>query len=358
MNGLLTNRQISLVLFAALFGYGIINLPSNVAKAAGRGGWITILMTIAIFMVITYMVAYIQYTHENKTLYDYTEELLGRFIAILFTLSYGVYFFMAFTMIARLYIETVKINFLPTTPTWALLLLYFGTVLFLLSNNLRAVGRLSEIYIPAAIIIYIVIIMIIFTHGEIVNMRPFIERSQIDTYFKAIKEVALPFLGMEVLLVIPFSKKSNKKIFKYLISTIALVGLLYLLLFEASVSVKGIDSMVGYKNTLIEIIRGNDIPYLDFFRRGDGFFFIFWTGNMFCSTSIWAYGSTACFNKIFVNKKYALVTIFVIIIGFIVSLIPNSVQQAETILNFVTQLSPIYLGVIPIIILIATKVKK
>lgn len=358
MHGLLTNIQIAVILFAAIFGYGIINLPSDIADVSGTGGWITLLLTTVIFVVITFMVAYIQYTHENMTLYDYTKELFGKFIAAVLTLAYALYFFIIFSMVARLYTETIKLIFLATTPTWALLILYYGTVIILLTKNLRSIARLSEIYISAAIISYIFVIITIFINGEIINMRPFVDTSQIINYVKAVKNAAIPFLGMEILFSIPFSKKGNKNIFKYIVITIGIVGVLYILIFEASISVKGIESIMERRNTTFQIIRATDIPFLEFLRRLDGFFFVFWTANIFCSTSIWAYGTTAFINKIFPQKSYGYISVFVIIAAFVLSLLPQTVQQVEKILKYITQLSLVYLIIIPIIILITMKVKK
>jgi spore germination protein len=93
MNNYLTNKQLSFILYCLIIGCGVINLPKNAAESAGIGAWLSLIITTIIFMFITYMITYLQYVYEGETLYEYSQQLVGKLITYLLVIIYIIYFF-------------------------------------------------------------------------------------------------------------------------------------------------------------------------------------------------------------------------------------------------------------------------
>jgi len=358
MNNFLTNRQISFMMYCIIVGYGIINLPKNAAAAADTGGWVSIVLATIIFLFITYLITYLQYIHEGKTLYEYSTELVGKFITYVFIIVCIVYFFLFLSMLVRLYCETIKATILPKTPVLYLSLLFYIVVFYALLKGLNVIARMCEIYGTLSIINFIFINSIIFTQGQTINLRPFFATSDIMMYLKGIPRMILPLLGMEVLFFLPISKTKNNHIFKYTILTVGFIGLLYIFVIESTTSVVGVDSIVIHKATVFSIIRGVDVPYLEFLRRLDGVYIGVWTMNAICASSLWAYGTTTFINKILKKAQYKHLAFIVVLLSFVTSQIPRTTERVESILDYDSYFGVLVFFVIPIILLIITKVKK
>lgn len=358
MNDTLTNRQIAFILFGAIVGYGMMTLPKDVAESAGTGGWISLLMATLLAIIFTYIFTYIGYVHKNKTFFEYSEILTGKFITSLFMGIYIVYFFFIFTMVTRISSETIRLTLLIKTPVWALCFVFYFVVYYAVTKKLRVIGRICELYGVIIIFMALVIYFLIFTQGKLINLRPFFGSGHIQTYFDATYKMIFPFLGIEILTIIPITEKNTNRVFKYTTFMIGFIGIYYIILSESCISVTGIDEIVHYKDALLATIRRVDIPYLEFLRRLDGIFLIAWTLGIFTTITIFAYGTIFFISKWFENISFNVLSFIVLFISFIVSQIPNTIYKVEKIMEYITFIGLFSATIIPITLLIITKVKK
>ncbi|SHJ80651.1 GerAB/ArcD/ProY family transporter [Tepidibacter formicigenes] len=357
MNESLTNRQIAFVIFGVIVGYGIMSLPKNIAENIGTGAWIVLIGATGIAVIFTYVFTYLAYIHKNKTLCEYSEILTGKFISRLIVFIYTVEFFLFSSLVIRAASEVIKLNILLKTPIWSISLLFFIVIYYAVIKGLRVVGRICELYGFVIIIIMLFTHILLFTQGELINLKPFILPLSIKTYIKASVTTVIPLLGIEVIAFIPFDKNNNKKVFKYGILMTIFIGFLYILVVESCISVMGVDTIINYHNALLATIRRVDIEQLQFFRRLDGFVLLIWIMAVFTTATLFSYGTSFFASKCF-NVEFKIITPIVIILSFIVSLIPKTTMEVRNILDYIGYLAIINGGVIPLILLIITKVRR
>ncbi len=359
MNESLTNRQIAFTIFGIVVGYGVLNLPKNVVENAGSGAWFTLLIGTAITMIFTYIITYLGYVHKNKTIYEYSNMLVGKYITSIFMIIYIIYYFMLFTTIIRMASEAIKLTVLIKTPVWALSLLFLLVVYYAVIKRLVVIARICEIYGLIIIISAIIIHLTISTQGKLINLRPFFVVGDIQAYLKATLVTVFPFLGIEILTIISFNKKkNNKRIFKYTAFMVGFIGILYILIVESCISIMGVDGIVHYKDALFAVIRRVDIKSLQFLERLDAIFLTIWIMGMFCTASIEAYGSIFLMSKWFKNIHFNLLAFIVIFLSFIVGQIPKTINEVEKIMDYISYLGIVTAGLIPTILFLITKVKK
>ena len=178
------------------------------------------------------------------------------------------------------------------------------------------------------------------------------------TYFKGIIKLIFPFLGTEIILFLPISRTSNKNILKYTTVMVGFIGVLYVYIVESTMAVVGVDSVINLKAASFSVLRGVDIYHLEFFRRIDGIYVIFWTMNIFCEICLYGYGAITFTKKIIKNSSHRYTSIIITFIAFIVSITPKKKDQVESIIKYNSYLGIIVCFVIPGILLIITKVKK
>jgi len=358
MNEPITNRQIAFMIFAVVVGYGIINLPNNAAAAAGTGAWIPILFNTVIIVLFTYFMSYLGYNHENQTLFEYGQKLMGKILGKIITVIYMLYFLIVLSYLIRSYSEIVTLIFLPKTPVWVISLILLLVVGYALTKNLGTIARLTEIYVFLVIIGFVFIQIIIATQGEIVNIRPILGSEGITSYAKASFELFLPYLGLEIIMFIPLTKVKNKSIAKYTTLSIFFIGLLYIFVVESTISVVGIEDVVNYNASIFKVLKGIDLTYLEALRRLDGLYFIFWTMNSFCENCILSYLILSSSKKFFKNISPNIIVLFIIVISFILSQLPKTPSEMEIVPNIIRALGIITLMIIPTILIIIMKVKK
>lgn len=358
MKKFLENRQIAFMMYCTIVGYGVIGIPKDAAESAGTGGWFSLLMATIIFMFFVYIITYLQYVYEKKTLYEYSELLVGKLITYIFLIICIIYFFVFFTMVVRIYAETIKLIFLNKTPVIYICILFYIVVFYALKKGINVIGRVCEIYAFLNIIGFIFTNFLLCTKGNWLNIQPVFVTEDIMTYFKGIIKLILPFLGTEIILFLPISRTSNKNIFKYTTLMIGFIGVLYVFIAESTIAVVGVDSVINLKAASFTVLRGIDIQHLDFFRRIDGIYVIFWTMNIFCEVCVWGYGTITFIKKIIKNSSYRYTTIIITFIAFIAAIIPKTKDQVESIIKYNSYLGIIVSLIIPAILFIITKVKK
>lgn len=358
MNQSLTNKQIVFMIFGIIVGYGIVGLPREIAEKLGTEGWIALLIGACIAMIITYMYSYLGYTYENKTLQEYSEQLVGKNITTVFVIQYIILFFTFSSMVTRIASELIKNTILINTPIWALSLLFFIIIYYAVITGLRNVARICEIYGVIIISGVLFVCIMMFIQGELINIRPIFGSKNIENYIESLHLMVIPYIGMEMITFIPINKKINKNVIKYSILTVGVIGVLYVLIFESCMAVLGVDDIVQYKDTIIAILRRMEFPYLQFLRRLDGIFINGWIMSVFCTITIYTYGTVYFISKYSKKISFNKFTIGVIVISFIVSQIPKNVFEIEKVIEYITYFSIIPIIIIPSILFIITKVKK
>ena len=173
MKEYLTNRQISFIVFGIIVGYGIMPLTKNIVEKTGTGAWFGLLIASAIAVFFTYIITYLGYVHENKTIDEYSEILTGKYISFIFIGIYIIYFFMAFTVVTRIVSELIKLTMLIETPTWALSLLILFVSYYAVIKGLGNIARICEIYGIIIIFSLLITILSLFSQGKLINLKPF-----------------------------------------------------------------------------------------------------------------------------------------------------------------------------------------
>lgn len=354
-----TNRQIFFILFITLTGYSVIELPKTMAQTSGTGAWLTLMLSAVIFSILASIIAYLNFLFEGKTLVEYSNILVGKFITFFFSLIYFVYFTTVVAMLNRAAAEVIRIDLLFKTPipvTMFIMLIFSG---YAASKGITNVGRILEYFGLIIILLVIFIHIAMFSQGDLMNIRPFYDSAEAKQYITALPDTVLYFLGFELLTVIPFTKVNNKKAIGQVVRTILFVGVFYVIIVETCFMVLSIEDAKNYTYALIVAMRRVEIKQLQFLIRLDIIFFMAWIFAIFSTFTTVIFAATSYFNKLFpsLNNKWSLIIVLAIsyLIGGLLSNM-NLVNQIITIA--INKLGIIPAGGIPIILLIMAKVKK
>jgi spore germination protein len=261
-------------------------------------------------------------------------------------------------MILRSNAELVKLDLLPKTPIWVTL---FATVFFCTyaaSKGLSNLGRILEFFGTIIISFFIGISIILWLNGDMLNVQPLFNKDEVGSYFKALPLTFMPFLGVEVLTMMPLTNM-NKKAIWYGVGAVIAVGILYILVVMGTYSILGVEDTGNYMNAFLFAIRRVEIEMFQFLKRLDVFAFVMWIFALFCMQTILLYVISEYIGKLFSKSKGKIVLIVLGVVIFIVALIPNNMNTVNTIFMYLTM----YFGVVPALLIpsilfIVAKVKK
>jgi spore germination protein len=328
------------------------------AESAGTGAWLPIIAASVIFAAAVSIITYLGNLFKEKTLFEYSQLLVGKFVTFIFTAIYIIYFFGVSTLVNRVTSEVIKADFLPKTPIWAISLIILAVSSYAASKGISNLGRLFEFYGIIVLILAMATHTIMILHGDLRNILPLFDVSETGKYFKSIFSTILAFLGFEVLTAIPMSKQNSKRRYFYTAGAILAAGLFYIYTVESSFSIVGVNDIVNYNDSLIVAIRRVDVDFLQFLKRMDLVFILGWLMSIFCTISILTYTTNEYICKILpkTSKYITLIALFVLV--FIGGLIPKDFEAASKFLTFLAE----YFGLasalfIPLFLLFVSKVK-
>ena len=210
MQNTVTNRQMVLLLFVTLSTSSVATIAKTMALSAGRGAWLTILLMALVFGALAAMMVHLNKMFDGKTLLEYSRELTGGFAGTVIGLFYLVYFFVFSVFYCNSFTSLVQADFLLKTPAWGLLVAGMPVYGLIAYKGIRNAARLAEIVGVLFFLVSVILLVSMMIEGTFSYVLPLFNISEIGKYIRALKEAAEPFLGIELLLLIPFMKKDDK----------------------------------------------------------------------------------------------------------------------------------------------------
>jgi spore germination protein (amino acid permease) len=269
---LINNRQLALLLFIILMGETSAYIPGLMASAAGEGSWLPIIINSVIFGFGAFIIVKLGSQYEGKMLYEYSGEIIGKAGAFILGSLFIIYFLIVTVYLLVSFTNMLKNNFLYNTPSWFELLLGIPVFGYAAYKGVRNVARMAEITGIILLIVALLIHTAMFAQGKIQNILPLFNPQELGRYLSAMKEGIVPFLGIEVLTIVPFALSAKKKAPKVAFLSVVAIGIFFIFIIETSVMMVGIEDIVNYTDPLVVALRRVELEPIEFLTRIDIFY--------------------------------------------------------------------------------------
>ncbi len=355
MHNTITNRQLSFLILVTLITYNLLTIPYSAAQLSGRGGWIPILINTVFFALFSLFITKLNLMYKGRIFFDYTKDILGKAVCKILIIYYMLYFFTVFLYLACHLFTILEEYFLPESPVWATSLLALTVFAMITTKGITNIARLFELIGPTLVIFSLLIYGLAFTQGIKYNLLPLFDAERIGDYLKGTKDIIIPFLGVETLFIIPFTKK-NLKAPKIAFFSIIFVGIYYTLTFLSILNVMGLSNLLYYKTPVLEGLRLVRIPVLE---RVDILYLIFGFIGLFLGIVIVfsAIAEPLCQLIPKANRSFLIMAIGAL--TYIICLFIHNISNLDDIMNNIVLYSGILSAVIiPALVFFIAKVKK
>lgn len=359
MTNSITNRQMVFILFLTLSTVTLITIPKVMAESAGVGGWVTLMSTAVIFGVLAVIIVSLNNMFQGKVLFDYSQQLVGKAGSYIIAIFYILYFVGISVDLSSSLTNILKTNFLLKTPQWATLFASLFICGYAAYKGITNVARIFEIYGFIFLLAVGAVHILMLFQGNPENILPLYVPSETGKYFAAIKDAIFPFLGIEVLTVIPFTVKNGKKSAKIAFLTLIGIGLLYVLVTESSIMMVGKNEIVHYQDAMITAIRQVELPFIEFLKRVDVIYLVVGLMGIHAGITIVYTSIVEYVCRIFSKVSRVIIVVCVGIAIFVLGTIASGINNFGKVFSELV----IYFGLaaaafIPILLFVIAKVKK
>src|SRR6478735_1783300 len=151
----ITTPQTAVIVINFILGTGILTLPrASVEKVHTPDVWLTVILGGLIAMMAGIIIVKLSLQFPEKTFYQYSQEIVGKWVGSLLSLLIVGYFLATSGFQIRSLTEVTKYLLLEGTPTWAIIMPFMWVGLYLIVGGINPIARLFDIVSPITVVIF------------------------------------------------------------------------------------------------------------------------------------------------------------------------------------------------------------
>lgn len=192
-----------------VYGKAIGITSGIMVRAIGLDAWTSMLIGFIIGAFIVFITAYLGSKFPEKTVVQYSEELLGKWLGKAIGLVLAVFFIFAYAVSADTMICHLKDYFLPETPLWVICALYAILCMYGVRLGFEVVVRVSLVGFLFLVLLNITMIVGTIGNFEFLNLTPVLDTGIVNNVVNSV--YAFGDISMAILAVAIIYPAVNNK---------------------------------------------------------------------------------------------------------------------------------------------------
>ncbi|MCM3791325.1 spore germination protein [Domibacillus indicus] len=335
-------------------GVGILSLPYDVHQAAGKDGWLSILLA-GFFMQLGIIVIWMLASRfPNKALPEFLPLIVGRVISVLIIALYMLFFFMVASQVLAVFLSITADWAFPRTPSVVFAVIITGITIYLIQEDIRVIARF-HIVVSFLMVSVLVVFIFIWNHLNVYYLLP-IASSGIQDIAAGAQKAIFSLAGIEMLLwLFPFTQANNKGKWKAAAGASLVVTIIYTLLTLCAFTYFSEAKLKHVPEPVIYMLRSIELGIVE---RLDLIFLTFWAG--FSITSFMNYLYLAAMSAANITKaKHHKTAVY--IFGLLIIPLAVYTSNAESIKmlgGFISSAALGFLFIIPLFLLVVAVIMR
>lgn len=324
------SSMMALFTFVCQTGVGIIMLPTLLSKEVGHDGWISLLITGIIVIILSILVVLLLRRYKDKAIYDINQFIFGKIIGYGFNILLVLYLFAATVAGAGLFNFFIRITLLQQTPQWVLAPFITLPTFYLVWQGLKHVTR----FLFCSLISYVVVllfIVLLYKDFRLSFLMPLGEAGIISILYST-KTSFFAFIGFELIAFLyPYISDRNKVLRWHI--TASLVSMMFFIIIVAtSTAVFGENLLSILSMPFFNLSRVYNAPILE---RVDLYLIALWFIPMACSMRCYVFTAFDGLQKVFKLRKTKLLYTIYFIVIYLFSSIPKDINQIFALIEII-----------------------
>lgn len=172
---LISNWQAIVLILLTNIPNSVFFIPGTALSIVNQDAWIAVALAAFIAgLFLFYPLADMGMRYPGKTIIQYSENILGKFLSKIFALLFIYYLFQGHCWNLRIFSE-VAIVFLPETPLIVFMIMISFLTVYAVNYGLEVIGRCAVLFFPIGIFSMIFIVLLNIGNMEFSNILPVME---------------------------------------------------------------------------------------------------------------------------------------------------------------------------------------
>ncbi|MED2485891.1 spore germination protein, partial [Bacillus thuringiensis] len=294
----ITTSQAVVIIVNYILGTGILTLPrASVEKVKTPDVWLSVILGGILAMVSGVIMVKLSQQFPNKTFYQYSQDIVGKWIGRLLSFLIIGYFLTTSAFQIRSMAEVINFFLLEGTPTWAIVMPFMWIGLYLIMSGINSIARMFEIIFPITVFIFLIISFMSIGIFEIDNLRPVLGLG-IKPVLDGIKTTSLAYTGPEIMLILLVFMEQRNKAVKAILVGISIPLIFYVITVVMVIGALSIDGVVTRTWPTIDLMRSFEISGL-IFERFESLLLVIWIMQIFATYTISYYAAALGLAQLF-----------------------------------------------------------
>lgn len=356
-NASISVRQARILLVLQMFNMSIIMLPRIAGKTAGHDGYMLPIAAFVIGSLYIGVITSLINRFRGEGIVGFAPKIISKPIGLLICILFVVKLIISAGLELRMFAEMIAQVLLPNTPLAVIILVMLFTVYYLIKSGVEATGRMAEILVYFVFVPLVAILSLIVIKTDYKQLLP-IFQSQPEGFLRGAYYVSLTFMPLEFLLVIGamISKPSKiRGICFFAVGVISLIEIAIIILTFTGIGTIESTKQLWPVLTLMESIQ---LPG-SFVENQEILMMVWWVLSIYMYVSGGIYVASHILSKIAKFERENVTVIPLLPIVFFIAMAPGSlVDSYQYFVKFQGIYGPIFLFIIPALLLIIAKIRK
>lgn len=329
--GRISSRQFFLLILTLVLSVSLFNLPSIIISQSKQDAWIVMLIALGIDAVVAVVLYVLGLRYPNQTMFEYSEEILGRFmgkgVGLIFVLFFLLNTALGLNIITGFMITAV----MPETPQSVFYLIMLIVAAYAVNAGLEPIGRLSELVGPLVVFSLLLSLTLNINNLKLENLKPVFQLSMREDLQNSLLPGSL--YGICIIMGVFMAYHNNPKdTLKVKLGGVVAGTILIILNLLVIIMVFGANLCTQLRYPLYVLAHMTKIG--DLFERLEPVVMFFWIASGFLSTTMLYYVSTLGLAQLLNLPDYKPLTPFIGIAVFILTMtLFRNITDADALLG-------------------------
>ncbi|MGN7356290.1 GerAB/ArcD/ProY family transporter [Paenibacillus sp. SAF-054] len=353
----ITSTQFAIMMYMYILGTAAIIQPHTIAMIAKSDEWFSMILSIFIQLGFAWLYMKLALKYPDETVMEYSQRILGKKAGWLVGLVYLLFFLILDAFILRNISGFFSSVILPRTPLDVISIVFMLPVVYGVFLGLGVIGRMTEILLPIAVIVFILSSMLLIPKVELSNLLPIFPEGVMPAIKGVYPIIGFPTMdSIVVLMLVRFIvDKEKTRTYFYIASAAAPFTLVLISLY--TIAVLGIDETMRATYPVYDLAK--EIRVERIFERVEALVGIIWMSTTFVKITLCFYALTISALELFklTAYKYSIIPFLFLLLPMSKWVFDNPAEM-EYFLGFVyTMFAFIPALLIPLILLLVSKLQ-
>ncbi|WAH35649.1 GerAB/ArcD/ProY family transporter [Alicyclobacillus dauci] len=331
----ITVMEAASIIASTIIGVGVLELPRIAVVAGDTGAPLYVFLAILLSFVALYVVTILGIRFPGDTIVQYSERVLGKWLARIGSLFVVVFFAILTALAAREFAEVVGTSVLQQTPVEAttIVMLFLGALFT--RNSLSTFSYTHFFYLPLIVAPACLIAGFSLKNATALNLQPIFGNEPAHA-LTGILTVAALFQGSFIMtFVIPYMREPKKAVASSIIG-MSIAGGVYFFIATASLAVFGSEEIKLLLWPTLELAKTTMLPG-EILERLDAAFLAVWVTAVFTTIYGTYYVTSKTLQDLFKLRDQKMFSFGLLTFIFILAMMPTNIINLYRIIAMVGQ---------------------